>query len=139
MKLDPKLADTSFMGVASEMPPIPTVYKGQNARRNPRIRCISTNCSLGEVLDISASGARLRWRGKMRLEAGEAIELEIDGIDSTFSVAGTIKWVASVGWRRSEMGVEFVKLAPEKREELVKIVRETVGVRNSSFQKREHC
>jgi hypothetical protein len=113
------------MGVAREIPPIPTVFAGCNGRRHNRVRCISIGCSGGELLDLSASGARLLWRGRMRLQRGAVTFLTIEGIDNKITIRARVMWVKKLRWRRHEMGVEFEDLTEEAKKELVLIVRVT--------------
>jgi hypothetical protein len=113
------------MGVGREIPPIPTVYQGENGRRHPRVRCRMIECSNGEMVDISVSGARLLWKGRMPFACDEVMEVDVEGVENTFKVKGRIKWIRSTGWRRYDVGIEFVDPSTEVKQELVEIAKLT--------------
>lgn len=105
------------------LPPIPEVYGGNNARRHGRVQCRLVACSTGEVMDLSASGARLRWDRPFRGHIGDRIRFEISGVDRPVQVTARIVWARKVGWRRYVMGVEFQNLSPDDRAQLTLVAR----------------
>jgi hypothetical protein len=121
------------MGVARELPPIPSVFGGANARRAGRVRIEDVSCSLGEVLDLSATGLRLRCTRRPEIHAGDALELELDGIDTKIRVKARIAWVRRTGLRRHEIGLEFIDPAPGTRAALAALAR--TAPMNGSFHR----
>src|SRR5262245_6752646 len=110
------------MSQGFEMPPQLRSSDG-NARRNGRVRCQWTHCDLGEILDLSASGMRVRSRKKIAAEVGARISAIIEGMDGPFDVSGGVVWKKKVGLFKWEMGIEFVDLTPEANKALVLIAR----------------
>lgn len=92
-------------------------------RRHGRVRCEQTRCTLGSVLDLSASGMRVLIKGRPRFRAGEvaSMQVEIDG--GALVLMAKVVWLNKVSWRRHVAGLEFVDVEPELRQRLVELAR----------------
>jgi hypothetical protein len=119
------------MGVARELPPIPTVFGGSNCRRAGRVRIEEVGCTLGEVLDLSATGLRLRCARRPEKHAGDELDVELDGVDGAFIVRVRVAWVRRIGLRRHEMGLEFISPDARTCEALAALAR--TAPMNESF------
>jgi hypothetical protein len=111
------------MGVGQEIPPIPTVFEGANKRRAGRVRLMKVRSTLGEVLDVSVTGCRLRSRRRPRCSAGDVLELAIVGLDGPIGVRARVAWVRRAGLRAHELGVHFVEPDSESRRALALLAR----------------
>jgi hypothetical protein len=116
-------ADQLGMGAARELPPRVVEAFDTNSRQHGRLRCMSIRTSLGEVLDLSASGARIRRRRKLRSEPGSMVNLEIQGLDGPIRVLARVVWVRKVKLFRYEVGVIFEDISSPVRRALVAIAR----------------
>ena len=94
-----------------------------NARKHGRVRCESIESNLGEIRDLSASGARLRRRKRLSVGAGAMVNLEIEGLDGPVRVLARVVWTRRLGFFRHEVGVLFEDVAPPVRRALVDIAR----------------
>ena len=111
------------MGVAKELPPIPTVFEGSNARRAGRVRMEMVSSTLGDVLDLSATGMRIRCARKPDCSAGSELDVELEGLDGSFQVHAKVAWVKRTGLRKHEVGLEFVDPDTEVRKQLAGLAR----------------
>lgn len=105
---------------------IPTslpVTRADNARRHGRVRCQHVVCSLGEVVDLSASGLSARCRGRPLYKVGEPIVVSIEGLEGAFDVASRVVWIRRTGIFRHEIGVAFLALSAGARQELTALGR----------------
>ncbi|QYU66288.1 PilZ domain-containing protein [Leptolyngbya sp. 15MV] len=94
-----------------------------NARRHGRVRCVLVESSLGTLVDISASGCRVRLRHRSAVEVGQQVPLKIQGVDGPFEVEIRLAWIRRVGWFRYEAGLEFVNLTGVLRQHLANLAR----------------
>jgi hypothetical protein len=94
-----------------------------NARRHGRVRCQAIHSSLGDVVDLSASGARIRRRRRITGAAGSMVNLEIEGLDGPVRVLARVIWERRLGLFRHEIGVLFEDVAPPVRRALVEIAK----------------
>src|SRR5689334_18649223 len=78
-----------------------------SSRRSGRVRCRMTFCDLGEIVDLSAKGARVRARRRPRGQAGDLIGVTIQGLDGPIEVQARLAWVRRAGFFRHEFGLEF--------------------------------
>lgn len=94
-----------------------------NSRRHGRVRCQHVWCSLGEVVDLSASGLSARCRGRPMYRAGEPIVVSIEGLEGPFDVAARVVWVKRTGLFRHEVAVAFLAMSRAARAALTALGR----------------
>jgi hypothetical protein len=94
-----------------------------NQRRHGRLHPQGVECSLGSVLDISASGMRVEGNGKPIVAMGETAPITIHGFDGPFMVVCRVCWIRKTGWRVHQIGVVFVEVSPVQRAALCALAR----------------
>lgn len=123
------------MGQTFEIPPQLRSSRS-NARRCGRVRCQWTLCNIGEVIDISATGMRIRSRRKPAAQNGSRIAVIVEGIDGSFDVSGRIVWRKKVGFFRWEVGVELDEPSADVRKGLSLIARSALANESLAVQAR---
>jgi hypothetical protein len=93
-----------------------------NKRRHGRVRCADVECSLGTVLDISASGLRV-GTGLNAPAAMSEVALHVVTGDGAFDVLCRVCWITRDGLLNHVMGLEFIDLPPQGRAVLLAAVR----------------
>lgn len=96
-----------FLG-ASKKTPQSVIDK----RRYPRFSTKVITCSLGDVVDLSAGGIRLRGRGKTPVCRGQIVPLTLKAHDSDTITKARVVHIRRVGLRTWEAGFAFVDLRP---------------------------
>ncbi|GDX99701.1 hypothetical protein LBMAG48_21050 [Phycisphaerae bacterium] len=91
--------------------------KGAEKRRHGRIICDGVQCSIGDVLDLSASGMRVKTRYKMP-DAGEVFVVTLETVEGTLAVLCRIRWVRRCGMFTREVGLEFFDPGPKSKQVL---------------------
>lgn len=94
-----------------------------NKRRHGRIRASMVPCSLGEVLDISISGLRIRARGKPPFARGHGMTITIATPAGLLAIDVGVAWARRVGWMHYEAGLIFVNPTPDVLEGIRSILR----------------
>lgn len=94
-----------------------------NRRRHGRVRCDDLRCSLGTVLDLSASGARVRTTGRRLPEKGRRVAISIHGDESTIHLQARVVRATRTGLLHGEVALEFVDVTPEIHAELLRLAR----------------
>lgn len=107
--------DTKLMRFAVGHSPASTTSVKPNCRRHARYACANLTCTLGEVVDISDSGIRVRCKGKPDVETGQITTLHIECNNKACTLAAKIVWTHRIGFRVYEIGIEFSNLTPELR------------------------
>lgn len=98
-------------------------------RRHGRVRTAgAVICSLGEVVDISASGMRVRCSGRPEARVGRRINITIAGDGDPFLVAMRPVWIRKVGFFKYELGGCFEDVDESTRMQLLLIARSSVTV-----------
>jgi len=106
-------------------------------RRMGRLMCEMVKCSLGEVMDVSASGLRIRGRKVPKRYQKEPIRLRIGGATGKVSIMAKIVWSKRVGLRCYETGLELIEASDELRQSLRDIVYGSTG--NTTFYSSVSC
>jgi DnaJ domain/PilZ domain len=88
--------------------------KSNQRRSAPRYRTDGLACELGEILDLSTSGMRLRCDAGRACQTGELVTLTLQPGDGsgTLRITGHAVWVKRCGLRQREIGVSFVNVRP---------------------------
>jgi hypothetical protein len=94
-----------------------------NSRRHGRVRCESIHSSLGEIADLSASGARVRRRRRLSVRLGSMVNFDIEGLDGPVRVLARVIWMRRVSFFKHEIGVLFEDVSPQVRRALVDIAK----------------
>jgi hypothetical protein len=105
---------------------MPAIQKKEGERRrNVRLR-VQMPTDLGDLLDLSAGGARVRPRSVIPLRRGQKFWFNIQGLDDLIRVAVRVVWLKRKGWfgcLGREVGLEFVSLDAETRAALAALAR----------------
>jgi len=91
-------------------------------RRAGRLQTEDTRCRLGQVLDLSITGMRVLHRG-MAPRVGDEVNLTIKAPGASVDVRARVVRVVRTGFRKREVGLEFVALDPLSRERLLDLAR----------------
>lgn len=94
-----------------------------NRRRMGRLLCDDLRSSLGEVVDLSATGMRVRVSGKPPQADVVAIPVTLVHHEETLTLMARVAWVQKDGWFKHAVGLEFVNLTDSQRTELAALAR----------------
>jgi c-di-GMP-binding flagellar brake protein YcgR len=84
---------------------------------------MTLKCDLGDVVDISGTGMRVKVKGKVSIEQGETFPLQIHAPEGSIRVQCKVIWARKVDWRWSEIGLQFDGITPETRAVLNLVAR----------------
>ena len=87
--------------------------KSTNQRRHGRVVCDLLTCGLGRVIDFSASGMRVLYRGISALEVGQVVELRLQGVQVSQLLMARIVRAEKAGFWRWQIGLEFIEVTPQ--------------------------
>ena len=88
------------------------------------MRTQQVDCTLGQVLDISASGMRV-YTLLRPPKPGSRVALTIDSLDGPVDVGCGVAWTRRVGMFKHEVGLEFIDLPDFVRAALTRRARAT--------------
>ncbi len=81
----------------------------KSRRRAARIPLEWLHCSLGAVLDVSATGMRITSK---QAPPDNEFEIEIRDMHDALTVRATVVWCRRIGLRKREMGLSFLDIDP---------------------------
>lgn len=110
------------MGAASELPP-PVLSRPDEGRKLGRIRLRLVTSNIGDVGNISATGAQIFCRGLRAPSTKGTLLLEIDGTNCLIKLEARVVWVKRIGLFSHVIGVEFCNPDAAAKKGLVELVR----------------
>lgn len=84
----------------------------ENLRRHGRVKCQDVGCTLGEVIDLSASGLRVRAKGRVVVSKGDVFSMTIQTLEGPMLAPVCVAWVRRTGFRTHEIGITFREAGP---------------------------
>lgn len=107
-----------------------------NARRHGRLMTQDVGCSLGTILDLSASGLRIRSsQGSPAI--GEIVGVTLTANDEVFIFTCATRWVRRAGFFKHEVGLEFLNLSETDRRTLTTLARACAHNETVRFRKND--
>lgn len=97
--------------------------KGPERRGKGRVRCDLLLSTLGEIVDLSASGLRVRTRGSQSLQINDVIYLKLSAPEEELLVKVQVVWTRRTGFRKHEVGMHFLNPSPQLQSKLIQIAR----------------
>jgi hypothetical protein len=97
--------------------------KPENKRRHGRVKCQHIGCTLGTVVDLSASGLRIKGPGKPKVVAGDRFTMTIQTLEGPMLAPVAVAWTRKLAWRKHEIGVTFLDVGPALSKALTALAR----------------
>lgn len=98
---------------------------GNPKRRHGRVRCQDIECNLGVILDLSASGVRIRSRRSM--QSGAVFPVRLVASEYCVEIQAIVRWTARAGLFSSEVGLEFMHVNDDAKKLLCDMARSAAG------------
>ena len=92
--------------------------RDDDRRRHGRIRTEEVVCSLGEVMDLSASGMRVHRKGRCNIKMGDRITVTLTYGNFALPVDARVVHIKKVAFRKHFIGLELEETNPEIRSKL---------------------
>lgn len=96
--------------------------RAENKRRHGRLRGDGLKSSFGTILDVSASGLRLRC-GRRAPAPGDTVEMYLTGGDRCVQFKARCVWAKKLGLLNQEIGLEYIDMTDDARRSLMVVVR----------------
>lgn len=90
-------------------------------RRTRRLAQEMLECNLGEVMDLSLGGMRVRTTGHHAPTEGAEVDVRFDAAEPPLSLRGAVVRSTKLGPRRIELGVRFVNVTPDVQRQLTRL------------------
>ena len=110
-------ADVEHMRFNPQLGVVHITEDTSGRRRSGRLRQEEVWCNLGQVKDLSSSGMRVIGKHVPK----KPVITRIMGPAVEVTVSGEVKWSKRLGFRKHEMGVEFIEVTPELAEALTSL------------------
>lgn len=68
------------------------------------------SCQIGDVVNISASGMKLKCEGKPPIKVGQTIDIKLDSGSQRVSVQASVIWIRRRGFKSFLIGMKFVNI-----------------------------
>jgi DnaJ-domain-containing protein 1 len=92
-------------------------------RGHDRINATGISCHLGQVLDISGGGMRIRTEGTPGVAKGDICSFGVRSSRHQVSVRGQVMWTRRTSWKNYEFGVRWTDASPVHVQLLLQLAR----------------
>jgi hypothetical protein len=99
------------------------VHNTDNRRLRGRVRLRGQSCSLGDILDVSATGLRIRLAADVKLRVGDQVQTTLTTPFLCTKVIVRVVWVRRAGLFGRDMGVTVVNPTDETARVLADLAR----------------
>lgn len=126
------------MRYAKNLNPLSLTLTSSNNRSYGRINCRGIPCPIGEILDLSGTGMRLRLAKRVKLVEGELVPFDLATAEGMQKIKMRVKWVRKTGLREVQAGLEIEEASEAARKTLSELVRAIVasGMLESEFARK---
>lgn len=112
----PDLPDMDFSNLGKDP-------SSDNRRKFGRVVLQDIGCSLGQVLDLSASGMRVESATKPVVQVGQTFGMVLQSMAGPVNVVALVTWIRKTGWRKHQLGLHFVNPTSELRRAICELAR----------------
>ncbi len=102
--------------------PTPSDATSAQRRRHGRVVCEDLTSSLGEVVNLSASGMQVRGVAKPPM-VGSRLTIRLDAPDGALFMGTVVQWTRRIGLFRFEVGLKFEPITPQLQVSLNRLAR----------------
>ncbi|MCC6660372.1 MAG: PilZ domain-containing protein [Phycisphaerales bacterium] len=95
----------------------------ENRRLRGRVRLRGAACSLGRILDVSATGLRIRLGSGVDLRVGDQVQTTLSTPFLCAKVVVRVVWLRRVGLFGCDMGVSLVRPTDETARVMADLAR----------------
>ena len=81
-------------------------------RQSERFGSDLLTCPLGDVYDLSASGIRLRGKGRCKLAIGQAVAVTLQAPQGALTLQAKVVRIQRQGLRTFDVGLQFIGIKP---------------------------
>lgn len=100
---------------------VPSRPASASKRKFGRLRCTMAHCTMGEIVDLSAGGMKVRTRQKPAI--GQGVETVLLTQHGALPVRCSVRWIKRVKFFWFEVGLMFSELEPEARRVICEFAR----------------
>lgn len=90
-------------------------------RRTRRLSQEMLACNLGDVMDLSLGGMRVRTPRHGAPDEGREVEVRFDAAEPPLTLRGVVVRSTPLGARRTELGVRFIDVSPEAHRQITRL------------------
>ncbi len=99
----------------------PSEPDASEKRRNGRYECDGVPTNLGQIVDMSATGVRLRCPARLKVKVGEGKWLSIRSAGGEIDASTVVRRVLRLNKREIEVALEFVEISEEAKKALYRV------------------
>ncbi len=98
-----------------------TAPRDSDRRRHGRIQTEAVTCSMGDVVDMSASGVKVRRKGRRAVQLGDSFTITLKYGQFALPVDVRVVRLQKIGFRRYIFGLEFLEVNEHIRAKLAQL------------------
>lgn len=105
------------------LPKLNSVSQHDDRRDAGRIQCNELRTNVGEIVDASSTGLRIRGKLPSGTKPGSTVSVVIAGDEESLPLTCEIRWIKKLAFRSTTFGVAFMDITEDQRRLLWQMIR----------------
>lgn len=100
-----------------------SISQHDDRRDAGRIQCSELRSNIGEIVDASSTGLRIKGKLPAGSKPGSTIALVVAGDEESLPLTCEVRWIKKLAFRTTTFGVSFTEITEDQRRLLWQMIR----------------
>ena len=105
------------------LPKATTISQHDDRRDAGRIQCRDLRTNIGEIVDASSTGLRIKGKLPTGTKPGDVVAVVIASDEESLPLSCEVRWVRKIAFRAMTFGVAFNQITEDQRRTLWQMIR----------------
>lgn len=105
------------------LPKLSHVSQHDDRRDAGRIQCHELRTNVGEIVDASSTGLRIKGKLPSGTRPGSTVSVVVAGDEESLQLTCEVRWIKKLAFRSTTFGVAFMDIAEDQRRLLWQMIR----------------
>ncbi|MCA9273008.1 MAG: PilZ domain-containing protein [Phycisphaerales bacterium] len=100
-----------------------SISQHEDKRDAGRVQCNELRTNLGEIVDASSTGLRIKGKLPGGTRPGSTLSIIIAGDEESLPLTCEVRWIKKLAFRTTTFGVSFMEITEDQRRLLWQMIR----------------
>ena len=105
------------------LPNLKSISQHNDRRDAGRIQCNELRTNIGEIVDASSTGLRIKGKLPSGTRPGSTVSIVVVGDEESLPLTCEVRWIKKLAFRSTTFGVAFLDISEDQRRLLWQMIR----------------
>ncbi len=105
------------------LPRYESISQHDDRRDAGRIQCHELRTNVGEIVDASSTGLRIKGKLPSGARPGSMVAVVVSGDEESLPLTCEVRWIKKMAFRTTTFGVSFLEITEDQRRLLWQMIR----------------